>query len=266
MAMTNGRIITFGDIWEVCQNIQSWGTIWSSMAELLSPDHVFDFPVDDPTLDVEEPDIEVEEDQEEEVEEDPTEAIHPRLRVLREIPKTLYGSVMTLDRGLLPGLVMMSLAQQGDLGHRETRDENKRVILDFMSEVMGWGAVEALPSESIDVLAVYGDAKRLEPQGPPDGSQTLPPRRLRRRARKYLIFKRVAEAMGQDRRNLEPTTEGARGARENTGGTGGNARGAGGFEAGNAEGIVAPEGRGCSYKTFLNCKPYSFNGTEGLWD
>ncbi|GJT61353.1 hypothetical protein Tco_1004886 [Tanacetum coccineum] len=38
----------------------------------------------------------------------------------------------------------------------------------------------------------------------------------------------------------------------------------GGVGAGNAGGIVAPEGRGCSYKTFLNCKPYSFNGTKGV--
>ncbi|GKB50978.1 hypothetical protein Tco_0901731, partial [Tanacetum coccineum] len=30
-------------------------------------------------------------------------------------------------------------------------------LLEFYTEVMGWGAVEALPSESIDVLAVYGD-------------------------------------------------------------------------------------------------------------
>ncbi|GJV62088.1 hypothetical protein Tco_1468188 [Tanacetum coccineum] len=45
-------------------------------------------------------------------------------------------------------------------------------VFGFMSEVMGRGAVEARPSESIDVLAVYGDAKRLEPQGPPDGSHT----------------------------------------------------------------------------------------------
>ncbi|GJV62087.1 hypothetical protein Tco_1468187 [Tanacetum coccineum] len=50
--------------------------IWSSMAELLSPDHVFDFLADDPALDVEDPKMKVEEDHEEEVEEDPTEAIH----------------------------------------------------------------------------------------------------------------------------------------------------------------------------------------------
>ncbi|GKG40182.1 hypothetical protein Tco_0466959, partial [Tanacetum coccineum] len=31
---------------------------------------------------------------------------------------------------------------------------------------------------------------------------------------------------------------------------------------GNAGGYIAPEVRGCSYKTFLNCKPHSFNRTK----
>ncbi|GKG52893.1 hypothetical protein Tco_0550005, partial [Tanacetum coccineum] len=47
------------------------------MAEPLSPDDVFDFLVDDPTLDLEDPVIEVEEDPEEEPEEDAAEAIPP---------------------------------------------------------------------------------------------------------------------------------------------------------------------------------------------
>ncbi|GJZ44265.1 putative reverse transcriptase domain-containing protein [Tanacetum coccineum] len=39
----------------------------------------------------------------------------------------------------------------------------------FMYEVMGRGIVEARPSKSIDVLAVYGDVKHSESQGPPYG-------------------------------------------------------------------------------------------------
>ncbi|GKC67527.1 hypothetical protein Tco_1100125 [Tanacetum coccineum] len=96
------------------------------MAEPLSPDHVFDFPADDPTLDVEDPNMEVEEDPEEE----PAEAIPPvvgsplesppitppplsesssnsELLLLllltghsREDIETLYGSVRTLERGM----------------------------------------------------------------------------------------------------------------------------------------------------------------------
>ncbi|GJV11695.1 hypothetical protein Tco_1353236 [Tanacetum coccineum] len=47
------------------------------MVEPLSPDHVFDFPADNPTLDAEDPDMEVEEDPEEMPEEDPEEVIPP---------------------------------------------------------------------------------------------------------------------------------------------------------------------------------------------
>ncbi|GJR17230.1 hypothetical protein Tco_0965757 [Tanacetum coccineum] len=43
----------------------------------------------------------------------------------------------------------------------------------FMYEVMGRGIVEARPSKSIDVLAVYGDAKHSESQGPPDAPQCI---------------------------------------------------------------------------------------------
>ncbi|GJY15581.1 hypothetical protein Tco_0386003 [Tanacetum coccineum] len=57
------------------------------------------------------------------------------------------------------------------------REENMRLerrldeleVSGFMFEVMRRGVVEARPSESIDVLAVYGDAHHSEPQGPPDG-------------------------------------------------------------------------------------------------
>ncbi|GKE65766.1 putative reverse transcriptase domain-containing protein, partial [Tanacetum coccineum] len=39
---------------------------------------------------------------------------------------------------------------------------------------------------------------------------------------------------------------------------------AGGSGPTNAGGVNAPEALGCSYKTFLNCKPHPFNGTEGV--
>ncbi|GJX60467.1 putative reverse transcriptase domain-containing protein [Tanacetum coccineum] len=59
-----------------------------------------------------------------------------------------------------------------------------------------------------------------------------------------LVANRVAEAIAEYERNRTNP--------EGSGGSGGNA------------GDIAPEVRGCSYKTFLNCKPYSFNGTEGV--
>ncbi|GKA31935.1 hypothetical protein Tco_0718302 [Tanacetum coccineum] len=39
---------------------------------------------------------------------------------------------------------------------------------------------------------------------------------------------------------------------------------AGGSGSANTGGTVAPEMHGCSYKTFTNGKPHSFNGTEGV--
>ncbi|GJX60272.1 putative reverse transcriptase domain-containing protein [Tanacetum coccineum] len=39
---------------------------------------------------------------------------------------------------------------------------------------------------------------------------------------------------------------------------------AGGPRPANTGGVVAPDVHGCSYKTILNCKPHSFNGTEGV--
>ncbi|GJV26833.1 putative reverse transcriptase domain-containing protein [Tanacetum coccineum] len=108
-------------------------------------------------------------------------------------------------------------------------------VFGFMFEVIGRGVVEASPNESIDVLGVYGDAKHSE--------STMPPKRLKRRAVERLVVNRVAEAIAEYERNRT------------------NPEGAGG-SGGNAGGYIAPEVRGCLYKTFLNCKPHSFNGTD----
>ncbi|GKC03172.1 hypothetical protein Tco_0994782 [Tanacetum coccineum] len=214
------------------------------MVEPLSPDHVFDFPADNPTLDAEDPDMEVEEDPEEMPGEDPEEVIPPIVASphgsppispprllesssdyefttpgtakgtlwvtrLREDTRTLYGSVRTLERGMRTrqteivvtrtrvdrirrridafdvdlGLIKQDATRVSDdvLALQEDsardREENMRLerrldeleVSGFMFEVMRRGVVEARPSESIDVLAVYGDAHHSEPQGPPDG-------------------------------------------------------------------------------------------------
>ncbi|GJV07745.1 hypothetical protein Tco_1345401 [Tanacetum coccineum] len=43
-----------------------------------------------------------------------------------------------------------------------------------------------------------------------------------------------------------------------------NSNNAGGSGSANTEGTVAPYVQGCSYKTFMNGKPHSFSGTEGV--
>ncbi|GJW66751.1 putative reverse transcriptase domain-containing protein [Tanacetum coccineum] len=73
----------------------------------------------------------------------------------------------------------------------------------------------------------------------------MPPRRLKGRAVERLVTNRVAEAIAVYERN-KTNPKGARGS------------------GGNAREDTTPEVRGCSYKTFLNCKPHSFNETEGV--
>ncbi|GKA17496.1 putative reverse transcriptase domain-containing protein [Tanacetum coccineum] len=75
----------------------------------------------------------------------------------------------------------------------------------------------------------------------------MPPRRLKKRDVNRLVKNQVAKAIAEyERSRVNP---------ENDGGSSG---------AGNARGAKAPETLGCSYKTFLNCKPCSFNGTTGV--
>ncbi|GKB96431.1 hypothetical protein Tco_0982568 [Tanacetum coccineum] len=74
----------------------------------------------------------------------------------------------------------------------------------------------------------------------------MPPKRLKRRAVERLVKKQVAEAIAEYERNKTDP--------ENAGGSG----------PANAGGDNAPEVLGCSYKTFLNCKPHSFNRTKGV--
>ncbi|GKB23589.1 putative reverse transcriptase domain-containing protein, partial [Tanacetum coccineum] len=74
----------------------------------------------------------------------------------------------------------------------------------------------------------------------------MPPRRLKKKSVKRLVEKRVAKAIEEykkSRANLD-----------SAGSSGGN--------IGNAGGIVNVQS--CSHKTFMNGKPHSFNGTEGV--
>nr|GEX88822.1 putative reverse transcriptase domain-containing protein [Tanacetum cinerariifolium] len=125
-----------------------------------------------------------------------------KVKRLREDTMTLYGSVRTLERGMRTlqidivvthtrvdrirrrmdafdvdlGFIERDATRTSDnllaLQEDRSRDQEKIRKLERRVdalEVIGWGAMEARPSESIDVLAVYGDAQHLEPQRPPDG-------------------------------------------------------------------------------------------------
>ncbi|GKE61578.1 hypothetical protein Tco_1511945 [Tanacetum coccineum] len=67
------------------------------------------------------------------------------------------------------------------------------------------------------------------------------PRRFKKKSAKRIVEKHVAKAIEEYEKTRADSNNTA-----NTGGT------------------VAPDVHGCSYKTFTNGKPHTFNGTEGV--
>ncbi|GJU12138.1 putative reverse transcriptase domain-containing protein [Tanacetum coccineum] len=74
----------------------------------------------------------------------------------------------------------------------------------------------------------------------------MPPRRFKKKSVKRIVEKRVAKAIEEYEKTKADSN--------NTGGSG----------SANTGGTVAPDVHGCSYKTFTNDKPHTFNGTEGV--
>ncbi|GJW84732.1 hypothetical protein Tco_0157877 [Tanacetum coccineum] len=72
------------------------------------------------------------------------------------------------------------------------------------------------------------------------------PRRFKKKSVRKIVEKHVAKAIEK--------YEKSRADSNNTGGSGST----------NTGGTVVPEMHGCSYKTFMNGKPHSFKGTEGV--
>ncbi|GKB19111.1 hypothetical protein Tco_0853034 [Tanacetum coccineum] len=74
----------------------------------------------------------------------------------------------------------------------------------------------------------------------------MPPKMMKRKAVKKMVKKGVAEAIAEyEKTRANP---------DNAGGSG----------SVNARGIDSPEVQRCTYKTFFNCQPHKFNGTEGV--
>ncbi|GKA61386.1 hypothetical protein Tco_0760793 [Tanacetum coccineum] len=111
------------------------------------------------------------------------------VRRLKEDTMTLYVSVRTLTRGMETRWTEIVTTRTGvDRTRAETAEarllqierdrirdieeiERLKTRVDSVElEITRRGAWEAYPTESIDVLAVYGDARHLEPQGPSNGS------------------------------------------------------------------------------------------------
>ncbi|GJX55161.1 putative reverse transcriptase domain-containing protein [Tanacetum coccineum] len=74
----------------------------------------------------------------------------------------------------------------------------------------------------------------------------MPPRKVKKKYVKRLVEKRVAKAIEEYEKTKADSNNVDGSGSANTGGT------------------IAPDVQGCSYKKFMNCKPHSFNGTEGV--
>nr|GEW82973.1 putative reverse transcriptase domain-containing protein [Tanacetum cinerariifolium] len=72
----------------------------------------------------------------------------------------------------------------------------------------------------------------------------MPSRRLRKKSVKKLVERRVAKAIEEYEKTRADSI--------NAGGSGSASTGG------------SADAQGCSYKTFMNCKPHSYNGTEGV--
>nr|GEX59850.1 hypothetical protein [Tanacetum cinerariifolium] len=72
----------------------------------------------------------------------------------------------------------------------------------------------------------------------------MPPQRLRKKSVNKLVERRVAKAIEEYEKTRADSI--------NVGGSG------------SASTRGSADVQGCSYKTFMNCKPHSFNGNEGV--
>ncbi|GJX80955.1 putative reverse transcriptase domain-containing protein [Tanacetum coccineum] len=218
-----------------------------------SPNHVFNHPEDDPAFDEEEFEEDPQEDPEEEpAEEDPEEAqqmdfdfglwdedeeddeaeiIYPMR--LRDHPTLhlLFLLILSL-RWISREFMLRGLHERQLVRTQRDLYEMTDWAHGFYEGILRIGAVRDRPSESIDMLAVYGEI--------------MPPKMLKRKAVTKMVKKQVAKAIAEyERTKVNP----------------GNAIGSGSVNAG---GIDASKVHGCTYKTFLNCQPHKFNGTEGV--
>ncbi|GKF21072.1 hypothetical protein Tco_0069710, partial [Tanacetum coccineum] len=74
----------------------------------------------------------------------------------------------------------------------------------------------------------------------------MPPKRFKKKSVRKIVEEHVAKAIEKYEKTKADSNN------------------AGGFGSTNTGGIVVPGMHGCSYKTFMNGKPHSFKGTEGV--
>nr|GEV49887.1 putative reverse transcriptase domain-containing protein [Tanacetum cinerariifolium] len=215
------------------------------MAEPLFPNHVFDFSANDPILDLEDPILKVEEDPKEEPEEVIPLAVASPPGSPAIIPSPLSDSDSTApvvaNRTVVRRHIDAFNVDFGFIKRNATRTSDDVLALQE-GRARDQDKMKKL-ERRVDALEVSNtfmamDREMMEREFLACVFGCL-------RAVERLVANRVAEAIAEYKRNRT------------------NPKGAGG-SGGNAGGDTTLEVHGCSYKTFLNCKPHSFNATEGV--
>nr|GEY00517.1 hypothetical protein [Tanacetum cinerariifolium] len=127
------------------------------------------------------------------------------------------------------------------------RDEWKKAFFNlqaWVSERLGWGALDARPDVGNDGPDSFGESKPPKPPGSPSSSQIMPPKMMKRKVVNKMLKKQIAKGIEEyERTRVNPGN--ASGSRET-----------------NTSGPVIMQG--CTHKTFMNGKPHPFNGTNGV--
>ncbi|GKD41548.1 hypothetical protein Tco_1261755, partial [Tanacetum coccineum] len=70
----------------------------------------------------------------------------------------------------------------------------------WVSERLGWGVMDACPDDDVDGSAAFRESQPPKPQGPPNGSQIMPPKMLKRKAVKKIM---IESCLPRCRRNCK---------------------------------------------------------------
>nr|GEU37443.1 hypothetical protein [Tanacetum cinerariifolium] len=127
------------------------------------------------------------------------------------------------------------------------RDEWKKAFYNlqaWVSERLGRGAMDARPYDGVNGSATFRESKPPKPPGSPSSSQIMPPKMMKRKAVKKMVKKRIAKAIEEYEKTRAIPGKACGSVSTNTGGS--------------------VNVQGCTHKTFMNGKPYPFNGTEGV--
>ncbi|GKB21596.1 hypothetical protein Tco_0855519 [Tanacetum coccineum] len=65
----------------------------------------------------------------------------------------------------------------------------------WVSERLGWGAMDTCPDDGVDGSTAFGESQPPKPPGSPSGSQIMPPKMMKRKDIKKMVKKQIVEAI-----------------------------------------------------------------------